>query len=442
MLAATAAAKRQVKTPMNNTQRVMLATGMAAMLTLTACGNLPITGATVRDMLSNRQPTTPADALSPRIQAQLRDFDFAVTSLKAMYLDPNATGAEWQKAVDEERNKIIGTKDETGAQFGASLRAIVAKIGAEDLVLQAAPATQSAATPRFSGIGVQIDLPRESKDRLLILTVYPDSPADRAGIQPHDAIIAIEGVPVSHTTPADQIISKLRGEDGSDVKVTVRTPGQQPRDVTITRRMIAPNSPTVSKRLPGTNIAYIAPDPTNPANLREDLTKALRELSAEQNIDGLVLDLRVIRDNNFPLNDALSLFVNGPVGNVQVRNKKTPIDIAGKSIGGSQEVPLVVLVSEMTAGNAEAFAGLLQDAGRAQIAGTPTRGSLAQFSPMTLPSSQIQMLIPSGDYLGLKNTSWRGKGVQPNIVSNKAWENFTADDDPQLQQAIDALTGK
>jgi carboxyl-terminal processing protease len=426
---------------MINTQRAMLAAGVAAMLTLSACGNLPISGATVRDMLNNRQPTQAADALSPRIQAQLRDFDFAVASLKAMYLDPAATGTEWQKIVDEERNKIVSAKDETGNQFGTSLRAIAEKIGDEDLVLQAAPA-QAAATPRFSGIGVQVDLPREGKDRLLILTVYPDSPADRAGIQPHDAIIAIEGQPVSHTTPADQIISKLRGDDGSDVKVTVRTPGQEPRDVTITRRMIEPNSPTVYKRLPNTNIAYIAPDPTNPANLREDLTKALRNLSAQQNIDGLVLDLRVMRDNNFPLNDALSLFVNGPVGNVEVRNKKTPIEIAGKSIGGSQELPMAVLVSEMTTGNAEAFAGLLQDAGRAQIIGAPTRGQLAQFSPMTLPSSQIQMLIPSGDFLGLKNTSWRGKGVQPNIVSNKAWEDFTAANDPQLQQAIDALTGK
>jgi carboxyl-terminal processing protease len=420
----------------------MTAAGMAAMLTLTACGNLPISGATVRDMLNNRQPTAVADTLSPRIQGHLRDFDFAVNSLKAMYIKPEATGSEWQKIVDEERNKIINTKDETGEQLGASLRAIVEKIGDEDLVLQAAPAPQAAGSPRFSGIGVQVDLPREGKDRLLILTVYPDSPADRAGIKPHDAIVAIEGDPVNSSTPADQIIGKLRGEEGTDVTVSVRTPGQAPRDVTITRRMIEPNSPIVYKRLPGTNIAYIAPDPTNMAAMRSDLTKALRELSAEQNFDGLVLDLRIMRDNNFPLSDALSLFVNGPVGNVQVRNEKEPIDIAGKSIGGSQEVPMAVLVSEQTAGQAEAFAGLLQDAGRAQIIGTPTRGLIAQISPMTLPTSQIQMLIPTGDYVGLKNNSWRGKGIQPNILSDKQWEEFTADNDPQLQQAIDALTGK
>lgn len=427
---------------MIRTQRVMTAAGLAAMLTLTACGNLPISGATIRDMINNRQPTAPADELSPRIQAQLRDFDFAVNSLKAMYIKPESTGADWQKVADEERNKIVSAKDETGKQLGDSLSAIVQHIGDEDLVLQAAPAPQAASTPRFSGIGVQVDLPHEGKDRLLILTVYPDSPADRAGIKAHDAIIAVEGEPVNSKTPPDQIIGKLRGEEGSDVTVTVRTPGQEPRDVTITRRMIEPNSPTVYKRLPGTNIAYIAPDPTNVAAMRDDLTQALRELSAEQNIDGLVLDLRVIRDNTFPLDDALSLFVNGPVGHVQVRNEKEQINIAGKSIGGSQEVPMAVLVSEQTTGQAEAFAGLLQDAGRAQIIGTPTRGLLAQFSPMTLPSSQIQMLIPTGDYVGVKNNSWRGKGVQPNITSDKLWEEFTAEDDPQLKQAIDALTGK
>jgi carboxyl-terminal processing protease len=420
----------------------MTLAGMAAMLTLTACAGAPITGATVRDMFNRQQPTAVAADLSPRIQAQLRDFDFAVSSLKAMYLKPEAIGSEWQKVADEARNKIISTNDETGGQLGASLRAIVEKVGDEDLILQAAPAPQTAGTPRFSGIGVQVDLPREGKDRLLILTVYPDSPADRAGIQPHDAIVAIEGAPVTSSTPPDQIIGKLRGEEGSDVTVTVRTPGQDPRDITITRRMIEPNSPIMFKRLPGTNIAYIAPDPTDLAGMREDIIKALRELSAEQNFDGLVLDLRVMRDNNFPLGDVLSLFVNGPVGHVQVRDKKEPIDIAGKSIGGSQEVPMAVLVSEQTAGQAEAFAGLLQDAGRAQVVGTPTRGLIAQISPMTLPTSQIQMLIPTGDYVGVKNSSWRGKGVQPNITSDKQWEDFTAENDPQLQQAIDALTGK
>jgi C-terminal processing protease CtpA/Prc len=103
---------------------------------------------------------------------------------------------------------------------------------------------------------------------------------------------------------------------------------------------------------------------------------------------------------------------------------------------------MAILVSEQTSGQAEAFAGILQDLGRAQIVGNPTRGDIAQFSTTTLPSSRLQLRIPTGDYAGVKNSSWRGTGVQPGVKSEASWEEFTADADPQLKQAIGVLTGQ
>lgn len=105
---------------------------------------------------------------------------------------------------------------------------------------------------------------------------------------------------------------------------------------------------------------------------------------------------------------------------------------------------MVVLVSDQTVGQAEAFAGILQDLGRAQIVGQRTKGDMAQVTTMTLPNSRIQLLIPTGEFVGVKNNNWRGadKGVKPNIESDKAWEDFTAENDAHVQQAIDVLTGK
>jgi carboxyl-terminal processing protease len=416
----------------------ILGIGIAAVaaLTLTACSGTPLNG------LFNRRvsPTPVANDLSPRVQAQLRDFDFAVESLRTQYFNAEAVSADWQKVVDAEREQLIKNGDDEGQQFLTSLEKIMSELKDDDLVLLPPPQPSDGATRQpYSGIGVLIGLPEEGKDRMLVLSVYPDSPADRAGLKAHDAIIAIEGEPVSFAG-RDELIPKLLGESGSKVKVTVRTPGQEPREVTLTRRMVEPNSPMVYKRLPDTNIGYISPNPSDFDTIRDETASAMRELSAERSVDGLVLDLRVIRSPDFPLEEMLSLFVNGQVGTVQTRASKEEIEIVGKSIAGSQEMPLAILVSDQTSGGVEAFAGLLQDLGRAQIVGTPTRGELARMTTLTLPSSQAQLRIPTGDYLGVKNSSWRGTGVTPNIQSEDAWEDFTAEDDPHLQQAIDALT--
>lgn len=426
---------------MSKFNRVLIGMGAALlMLTLTACGtgvNNPLQN------LFNRRVTPVPEDLPPQVQAQLRDFDFAVQSLRAMYLKQDAVGQDWQKLADVERSAIVSKKDDTGEQFGASLSKIITEVKDDDLVVlppeQPTQPEQQQQRRAYSGIGVLIGMPEEGKDRLLVLAVYPDSPADRAGLKAHDAIIAIEDEPVTFED-RDNLIPKLLGEAGTKVTVTVRTPGQDSREVTLTRRSVDPNSPMVYRRLPDTNIAYIAPDPSDPTTMRTDTANALRELNNDQPVDGLVLDLRIIRTPEFPLDEMLSLFVNGQVGTIQSRQGKSKIEVAGKSIAGSQETPMVILVSEQTSGQAEAFAGILQDLGRAQVIGQPTRGNIAQFSTATLPSSQLQLRIPTGDYVGVKNNSWRGTGVQPGIKSDTFWEEFTADADPQLQQAIDALT--
>lgn len=424
---------------MRKMNRVFAGIGLAGLL-LTSCAG-PL--APVSSLFNRRvTPVVPVD-VSPKVAAQLRDFDFAVQSLRESYLDPDVVGEKWQSVVDAERLKIAQGNGEEEL-FIESLQKIVAELNDEDVAVlpPAQPPTQSnpsGAQGAYSGIGVLIELPEQGKDRLLILAVYPDSPADRAGLKPHDAIIAIEGEPVTFAKRSE-LIPKLRGETGSKVTITVRTPGQPPRDVTLTRRPVEPRSPISYKRLPDTNIGYIAPNPTQLNRMRSDTADALRDLNSERNVDGLVLDLRIIRGNEFPLDEMLSLFVNGQVGTVKMRDKREKIEIAGKSIAGSQEVPLAVLVSELTTGQAEAFAGLLQDLGRAQIVGTKTRGEIARFTTATLPGSRLRIQIPTGDYISVKNNSWRGKGLTPNVVSEFAWEDFTAENDPHIKQAVDVLT--
>ncbi|MCS6773005.1 MAG: S41 family peptidase [Anaerolineae bacterium] len=409
----------------------LLICGVVFALALSAC-----TGATVRERLMGVAPTPTLDLSVPApVLAQVRDFDFATKSLRDLYLDESQFNQDWERAVQAGRQRILQGDGRTIEPLVEAIQGLFDVLEHERLALLPPPQPPDPAASRYSGIGVLVDLPREGKDRILVLHVYPDSPAEKAGIRPHDAIIAIEGEPVTFEE-RDQLIPRLRGESGSKVTVTVRTPGQSPREVTLTRQPVDTRGPLVARWLLNTNIAYIAPNPSVLSTLPDDIAQALRKLNEEIEIGGLVLDLRVIRGDEFPLEPMLTLFVNGRVGKIKTRQRTSDLTLRGRAIVGSQEIPMVILVSELTAGPAEVFAGLLQDAGRARVVGVTTQGLTEQVETVTLPASRARLAIPVGEYLGLKGSAWRGKGVTPNPMSDRAWEDFSEEDDPHLRTAL------
>jgi carboxyl-terminal processing protease len=374
-------------------------------------------------------------------QAQLRDFDLAVKAVRDQYIDPKAVGNNWQPTITSYRDRVAKGMDDN--KFFDTLSELLATLNDEDLAL-GRPTTQTQTdssipiSATFAGIGVMASLPGPNQDRILVMGVYPDSPAEHAGIKAHDAIVKIDGTTVTYAD-RDNLLSRIRGRSGTLVTLSIRTPGQAVRDVSLTRRAIIPTSLMVSKSLPNSNIGYIKPDPSDSHGMRLAVTQALRDLSSEQTLDGLVLDLRTTQNPDFPISDMLGLFVNAQVGTLYTRTGKTKLEITGKNIAGSQELPLIVLVSDQTRGVAESFAGILQDLGRARIAGRQTPGRLALQMPLTMPNTGAVLLIPSGEYRGVKDKSWYRVGIKPDITSDLNWEQYTDDSDPQLQQAVQAL---
>lgn len=410
----------------------------------TLCALVLLSGCSVADLPNPWRRATPAPAvpidLPAETQAQLREYDTAVRLVRESYANSKALDGGWLSVVGEERTKVARGLDDIG--FYTSLRVVFGAVGDPDLTVSP-PETASAGSGQFAGIGVRIDLPREGRDRILILHVYPGSPAERSGLRAHDAIVAIEGAPVRFAE-RDTVVSRLRGTSGSDVSVTVRTPGQAPRDVRITRRAITPSETTSSQRLPNTNVAYIRPGVIAGDVMRSDVIDALRKLQTDAHADGLILDLRTMQSPDFPLEGMLNLFVNGDVGARASRESRAAekIDVVGKNIGGSQVLPLAVLVSEFTVGPAESFAGVLQDLGRAKIVGSTTAGRTAVLSRATLPGSGLVLTLPTGDVRGPKNRSWLGVGVTPDVVTGRAWESFNQDNDADIAGALSSLAGK
>lgn len=417
--------------------RSLLSLTIAALL-LTGCADLR---GRIEERLQSRRaapvPTVPVDAPA-EVQSELRDFDQLVASLRSLYLKSDKVGAKWQVVVDEQRRKIIAAGADGGQQYVASMRAVIEAVGDEDITLQM---PSSGPTQKFGGIGVSVDLPAEGKDRLLVLLVYPNSPAERAGIRPHDSIIAVEGEPV-RGAEGPQILSKVRGEPDTKLTLTVRTPGQDPREVTLTRRVIDPspeNTPAQSRLIGDSYTAYFLPNPSDAEGMREETAAALRRLSQNHPLDGLVLDLRTSRGYDFPLEEMLGLFINGDdVGSIRTRAATQKIAVRGKGVGGSQDVRMVVLVSDLTSGPAEAFAGILQEIGRARVVGNRTQGRTASLQSVNLPSG-LELKIPNGEVLGAQKTSWYGVGLTPAVPLETRWEEHTAEDDPVLARALEEL---
>ena len=140
----------------------------------------------------------------------------------------------------------------------------------------------------LSGVGIQLSLDKETKE-LVVVSPIDGSPASRAGVQPKDVIVAIDGKSTKGMTTEDAV-KLIRGKSGTTVTLTLRRDGEN-LDVPLTRALIELHA--VDHQVNSANgmkVGYIRLRQFN-ANATQDMRKALRELE-DKGVDGYVLDLR------------------------------------------------------------------------------------------------------------------------------------------------------
>src|SRR5512133_3326661 len=148
-------------------------------------------------------------------------------------------------------------------------------------------AEQRSIQGEFEGIGALLNVNAEGNP--VILAPMDDSPAQRAGLKPGDIILEVNGEDVSHAS-LTQVVEKVLGPAGTNVTLTVRSPGSsQVRKVTITRAKIVVKNVTW-QMLPDTKIAHVRIAQFS-NNVTRDLQKAIKEAQA-QGAKGILLDMR------------------------------------------------------------------------------------------------------------------------------------------------------
>ncbi|GGG38138.1 S41 family peptidase [Hymenobacter glacieicola] len=253
----------------------------------------------------------------------------------------------------------------------------------------------------YDGIGVEFNLFR---DTVTVVAPLSDGPAERAGLQPGDRILAVNGQRVSgmHTT-TEQMFSKLRGPRGSNVLLQVLRRGQaRPLNVQVTRNRI-PNS--------SVDVAYMVDNQTGyikvsrfASGTYDEFKSALGDLR-RQGLARLVLDLR--GNPGGYLDRATKMadeFIGGTKKIVYTDGKGDQYDTQtfSRVVGDFEEGALVVLVDEGSASAAEVLAGALQDHDRALLVGRRTFGKGLVQQPIALnDGSELRLTIaryytPSG----------------------------------------------
>jgi carboxyl-terminal processing protease len=300
---------------------------------------------------------------------------------------------------------------------------------------------QTSTTGELTGVGLQI-AKDEQQGLVRIIAPIEGSPAEVAGIQPLDLVVAIDGVSTTELS-LDEAAALMRGQQGTAVTLSLRRGDNgTPMQVSLTREVITLNPVFAELRntVDDQPVGYLRLSQFS-SNATENLEAAIHQL-AQQGATGFILDLR---------NNPGGLLQAGieiarlwlPQGTIVYTVDRQGVLDRFETFGPAMtDTPLVVLVNEGTASASEILAGALQDNGRAKLVGNVTFGK-----------GLIQSLFDLSDGSGLAVTVAKYEtpnhhdinqlGITPNhLISapNLTRATFGTAADPQYQAALELLS--
>ena len=263
----------------------------------------------------------------------------------------------------------------------------------------------------LTGVGIQITLDKDTKD-IVVVSPIEGTPASKAGVQPKDVIVSIDGESTKGMTTEDAV-KLIRGQEGSEVTLGLRRKGEVVI-VPLKRARIEINA--VESRLnsgsDGTKVGYIRLKQFN-AKASREMRAAIRDLE-KQGAQGFVLDLRSNPGGllEASVDIARQWLDEGTI--VSTKTRDGIQDVRRATGSAVTDRPVVVLVNEGSASASEILSGALQDNNRAVLVGQKTFGKGLVQSVRGL-SDGSGLTVTIAKYLTPKGTDIHKNGIRPDV---------------------------
>lgn len=275
------------------------------------------------------------------------------------------------------------------------------------------------------GIGVELG---NRNDVVTVIRVLPDNPGAEAGLLAGDIIVAVNDE-YEPTWNVDDVVSRVRGEVGTTVKLTVLR-GEETKEVTITRAEI--NNPSVySSVKDGVGTLTISRFDEQTGTLARQAARSFKD----QNVKGVILDLRG-NGGGFltAAQDVAGIWLDKKVVVTERSGDRVVDELYSSSSPILNGIPTIVLVNEGSASASEIVAGALQDHKAATLLGETTFGKGSVQQLIDLPAgAQLKVTVARWYTPNGKNIS--ETGIDPDVVIVRSSDDVNAGRDPQLDAA-------
>ncbi|MCI8939270.1 MAG: S41 family peptidase [Dorea sp.] len=294
-------------------------------------------------------------------------------------------------------------------------------------------AMMESSSGEYSGIGAVMTQDRDN-GVITILQVYPDSPAEEAGIRDNDILYKVDGEEVTGID-LTTVVGRIKGDEGTTVELAVIR-GDDAKEVTVTATRRKIEAITVAHEMKEGGIGYIRVTEFDSVTT-EQYRSALEDLE-NQEMNGLVVDLRSNPGGNLDVVvDILDLML--PEGTVVSMEEKSGEETVYSSDEEHQfRKPLAVLMNGNSASASEIYAGAIQDYDAGEIVGTQSygKGVVQQIFDLK-DGTSVKLTI--AEYFPPSGRSIDGKGITPDVEVEYEPDEENPEYDNQLEKAIEVV---
>lgn len=285
----------------------------------------------------------------------------------------------------------------------------------------------------FYGVGIVIDNTRKTKDKhLIVVDIIGDGPADKAGVEPGDKIVEVQGEPLEGMS-TEEIIAKIKGERNTKVNLKIMREGHADLFEFNIKRDKVQDQNTLSFHIKPHDIYYVSLSMFSKSAIEQ--VKKLLHKARNHDYRGLIIDLR---NNSGGLLDAvvdiasffvpknsLVAFTKDKDGNTIEEYRTTQPPIV------TNTMPIFILINNYTASAAEILAGCLQMHSEKQPTTHKSKATLQVFlvGTDTYGKGSVQEIIPVSNNSAVKLTTYlyylpngetiQGIGIKPDFFIEK-----------------------